>query len=155
MNQAPMKQAEALRISFQAMSEIAIIGHLADTALAQVLPKELSVAGFGVLNHFVRLEVEGESPARLARAFQVTKGAMTYTLQRLEELKYVTVEADLRDARAKIVRLTAKGRRARDAAAARVNPGMLRLLDVVGAAEFAAALPFLIKLRQVLDAARD
>jgi DNA-binding MarR family transcriptional regulator len=150
-----MKQTEALRISFQAMSEIAIIGHLADTALAQTLPKELSVAGFGVLNHFVRLNVEGESPARLARAFQVTKGAMTYTLQQLEALGYLKITADPKDARAKIVRVTAKGRKARDAGAASVRPGMVRLLDVVGADEFARALPFLIKLRQVLDAARD
>lgn len=150
-----MKQDEALRISFQVMSEIAIIGHLADTALAQALPEELSVAGFGVLNHFVRLNVEGESPARLARAFQVTKGAMTYTLQRLEERGYVTIHADPADARAKIVRVTRKGRSARDAAVARVHPGMLALLEAIGAAEFARALPFLIKLRQVLDAARD
>jgi DNA-binding MarR family transcriptional regulator len=150
-----MKQAEALRLSFQAMSEIAIIGHLADTALAQVLPEELSVAGFGVLNHFVRLNVEGEAPARLARAFQVTKGAMTYTLQRLEDLGYVSIVPDPSDARAKIVRLTRKGRRARDEAAARINPGMLALLDVIGVEQFSRALPFLIKLRQVLDAARD
>lgn len=150
-----MKRDQALRVAFQAMSEIAIIGHLADTALAQALPAELSVAGFGVLNHFVRLNVEGESPARLARAFQVTKGAMTYTLQRLEELGYVDIEADPEDARAKIVRLTKAGRRARDAAAARVNPGMNAMLDAIGADEFAQALPFLIKVRQTLDAARD
>lgn len=150
-----MKRDEALRISFQAMTEIAIIGHLADTALAKTLPPELSVAGFGVLNHFVRLNVEGQSPARLARAFQVTKGAMTYTLQKLEELGYVTIEPDPADARAKIVRLTKRGRRARDAAAARVTPGMLALLEAVGADEFARVLPFLVKLRQILDAARD
>lgn len=150
-----MKRDEALRISFQAMSEIAIIGHLADTALAKALPPELSVAGFGVLNHFVRLNIEGQSPARLARAFQVTKGAMTYTLQRLDELGYVTVEPDPADARAKIVRMTKRGRRARDAAAARVNPGMLALLEAISAEEFARALPFLIKVREVLDAARD
>lgn len=150
-----MKRDEALRISFQAMSEIAIIGHLADTALAKALPPEISVAGFGVLNHFVRLNIEGQSPARLARAFQVTKGAMTYTLQKLEELGYVTIEPDPADARAKIVRITKKGRRARDAAAARVNPGMLALLEAVGSEQFARALPFLIKVRQVLDAARD
>lgn len=150
-----MKRDEALRISFQAMSEIAIIGHLADTALAKALPPEISVAGFGVLNHFVRLNIEGQSPARLARAFQVTKGAMTYTLQKLEELGYVTIEPDPADARAKIVRITKKGRRARDAAAARVNPGMLALLEAVGPEQFARALPFLIKVRQVLDAARD
>jgi DNA-binding MarR family transcriptional regulator len=150
-----MKQDEKLRISFQVMSEIAIIGHLADTALGKLLPPELSVAGFGVLNHFVRLNVEGESPARLARAFQVTKGAMTYTLQALEELGYVSLEADPTDARAKIVRITKKGRRARDAAAALVNPGMKAMIEVIGADEFARALPFLIKVRQVLDAARD
>jgi DNA-binding MarR family transcriptional regulator len=150
-----MKQDEALRISFQAMSEIAIIGHLANTALAQTLPEELSVAGFGVLNHFVRLNVEGESPARLARAFQVTKGAMTYTLQQLEGLGYVKIASDPADARAKIVRVTTKGRKARDAGAASVRPGMVKLLEVIGADEFARALPFLVKLRLVLDAARD
>lgn len=150
-----MKKQDALRISFQAMSEIAIIGHLADTALAKVLPPELSVAGFGVLNHFVRLNVEGESPARLARAFQVTKGAMTYTLQQLEALNYVTLEADPADARAKIVRITKRGRKARDEGVARVDPGMSALIEEIGAGEFAKALPFLTKLRQVLDAARD
>lgn len=150
-----MKQDEALRVSFQVMSEIAIIGHLADTALAKLLPPEFSVAGFGVLNHFVRLNVEGESPARLARAFQVTKGAMTYTLQQLEELGYITLEADPADARAKIVRITKRGRKARDAGVALVNPGMKAMIGHLGAEEFARALPFLTKLRQVLDAARD
>lgn len=150
-----MKQDEALKVSFQVMTEIAIIGHLADTALAQNLPNELSVAGFGVLNHFVRLNVDGESPARLARAFQVTKGAMTYTLQRLEEHGLVTLEPDPADARAKIVRITAKGRRMRERGADGVRPGMLALNDALGADEFARVLPFLIKLRQTLDAARD
>lgn len=150
-----MKQDKALRVAFQALSEIAIIGHLADTALAQTLPDDLSVAGFGVLNHFVRLEVEGENPARLARAFQVTKGAMTYTLQRLEEQGFVTIVADAEDARAKIVRITPKGRRARDAAVERIRPGMSLMLGVISGEEFEAVLPFLIKLRQVLDAARD
>jgi len=150
-----MKRQEALRISFQVMSEIAIIGHLADTELAKLLPPELSVASFGVLNHFVRLNVQGESPARLARAFQVTKGAMTYTLQQLEGHGYVTIEADPADARAKIVRITKKGRKARDAGAAKVNPGMIAMLDAIGAEEFARALPFLIRVREVLDAARD
>lgn len=150
-----MKQAEALRVAFQALSEIAIIGHLADTALAQTLPKELSVAGFGVLNHFARLSVAGESPTKLARAFQVTKGAMTYTLQQLEELKYVTIESDPKDARGKIVRLTKAGARAREKAIARVEPGMRAMVAEIGAEEFSRALPFLIRVRQVLDAARD
>jgi DNA-binding MarR family transcriptional regulator len=150
-----MKQEEALRTAFHTLSEIAIIGHLADTALGQTLPEKLSVAGFGVLNHFVRLGVDGESPTKLARAFQVTKGAMTYTLQQLEALGYVSIEADPADARGKIVRITKAGARARETAIARVHPGLKRMLEIVPAKDFAAALPFLIKLRQVLDAARD
>jgi DNA-binding MarR family transcriptional regulator len=150
-----MKHADAMRAAFQTLSEIAIIGQLADAALRQVLPAELSVAGFGVLNHFARLGVEGESPTRLARAFQVTKGAMTYTLQQLEELKYVKLESDPADARAKIVRVTKAGVRAREAAIASVDPGMRALVEAVGAKEFARALPFLVKVREVLDASRD
>lgn len=150
-----MIKDKEIEFCFQAMSEIAIIGHLADTALGQTLPEDLSVARFGVLNHFVRLKVESESPAQLARAFQVTKGAMTYTLQRLDTLGYVSIEGDPRDARAKLVRPTKAGLKARAAAIARVAPGMRRLMEHVGVAEFRAAMPFLIKLRQVLDAARN
>lgn len=150
-----MKQADAMRTAFQTLSEIAIIGQLADAALRQVLPAELSVAGFGVLNHFERLGIEGESPTKLARAFQVTKGGMTYTLQQLEALKYVKIEADPDDARAKIVRVTKAGVRARENAIKQVDPGMRALIEALGADAFADALPFLVKLRQILDAARD
>lgn len=150
-----MSRKQDLRVAFQALSEIAIIGHLADTALSQVLPEELSVASFGVLNHFARLGVEGESPSQLARAFQVTKGAMTYTLQQLEALKYVKIDADPADARGKIVRVTKAGERAREAAIERINPGMTALVEAVGAETFAAALPFLVRVRKVLDAGRD
>jgi len=150
-----MSRQHDLRIAFQALSEIAIIGHLADTALGQVLPEELSVASFGVLNHFARLGIERESPTQLARAFQVTKGAMTYTLQQLEALKYVKIDSDPHDARAKIVRVTKAGARAREAAIERIDPGMMALVEAVGGDEFTRALPFLVKVREVLDRARD
>jgi DNA-binding MarR family transcriptional regulator len=150
-----MKQDQKLRTVFQTLSEIAIIGQLTDGVLRQVLPEELSIASFGVLNHFARLGLDRESPTKLARAFQVTKGAMTYTLQHLEELGYVTIEADPTDARGKIVRVTKAGARAREAAIGSVTPGMKRMLEVIPAEDFARAMPFLTKLRQVLDAARD
>ena len=128
---------------------------MAILALRQVLPEELSVAGFGVLNHFTRLGLDAESPTRLARAFQVSKGAMTYTLQQLETLKYVKIEADPGDARAKVVRVTKAGARAREDAIRQVDPGMRALVEAIGAKEFERALPFLTKVRQVLDAGRD
>jgi DNA-binding MarR family transcriptional regulator len=80
---------------------------------------------------------------------------MTYTLQQLETLKYVKIEADPVDARAKIVRLTKAGMRAREDAIQRVDPGMRALIDTLGGDAFAEALPFLVKLRQTLDAGRD
>ncbi len=64
--------------------------------------------------------------------------------------------ADPADARGKIVRITARGRKARECGrqfgAARHDETAWRS---IGADEFARALPFLVKLRQVLDAARD
>jgi len=110
---------------------------------------------FSVLHHFVIRDVEGQSPLSLANAFQVTKGAMTNTLQRLEAKKYVTVEPDPADGRAKIVRITRAGRAARDRALAAIAPEIAGLLSEVKAAEFAAALPFLTKLKEVMDRRRD
>ena len=131
-----------------------INAQLAANRLQRTLPHGLTVAQFSVLNWFVRVGTEA-TPGRLARAFQVTKGGMTYTLQQLEELKYVKIEADPADARAKIVRLTKAGVRGREDAIRRVDPGMRALIDALGADAFAGAMPFLVKLRQVLDAARD
>jgi DNA-binding MarR family transcriptional regulator len=99
--------------------------------------------------------VDGQSPLSLANAFQVTKGAMTNTLQRLEAKGYVTVEPDPADGRAKIVRITRAGRAARNRALAAMTPEIARLLGEIKAAEFAAALPFLTKLKDVLDRRRD
>ena len=64
-------------------NEIGIISQLSSNRLERVLPEGMSVAQFSVLNHLVRLGGSW-APSRLARAFQVTKGAMTNTLQRLE-----------------------------------------------------------------------
>lgn len=150
-----MSQDEALATAFDVMTETAIIGRLADTALEQTLPGGLSVAGFGVLNHFVRLNLTGESPSKLARAFQVAKGAMTYTLQQLESRGYVSILPDPSDARGKVVRITAKGRRARDAGINSVRPGMEKLIEALGADEFRRVKPFLARLRTILDAARN
>ena len=71
-------------ISFRFFTEIGIIEQLARNRLERGLPDGLKISQFSVLNHLVRLGGEW-SPARLARAFQVTKGAMTNTLQRLEK----------------------------------------------------------------------
>lgn len=139
----------------RALTLIGIISQLSDAALQRQMEDGLSLAGFRVLHHFVVRDVEGQSPSSLASAFQVTKGAMTNTLQRLEALGYVRVVDDPADGRGKIASITKRGRAARDRALMAIAPEIVALVQQVKIAEFAEALPFLEKLKISLDAARD
>jgi DNA-binding MarR family transcriptional regulator len=142
-------------VAFRFFNEIGIIEHLSRTEFERVLPDGLSLSGFGVLNHFVRLNKAGEAPARLARAFQVTKGAMTFTLQRLEGLGAITMAPDPADARAKIVAITDHGRALRDESLSRLAPLIGELMQEIDITQLEAALPILMQVRQYLDRRRD
>ena len=142
------------RVAFRVMNEIGIIDQLGRTLFERVMPHGLTLPQFAVLNHFVRLGGE-RSPAALARAFQVTKGTMTSTLQRLEAKRFIAVTPDPNDGRGKRVAITPAGRRARDACIAAVAPALDALEAAIGPADLAAALPFLECLRRYLDAERD
>jgi DNA-binding MarR family transcriptional regulator len=156
----PRSKAEQSRnlvgaeVAFQVLNEIGIIAQLSRVELERAAGDTLSGAGFGVLNHLARLPGEW-SPARLARAFQVTKGAMTNTLQRLEAADCILVIADPMDGRAKHVRITETGLRAREATLARLAPGMASLVQTLGADTLHALVPNLTRLRAALDAARE
>jgi DNA-binding MarR family transcriptional regulator len=113
----------------------------------------MSRAQFGVLSHFVRLGGQW-APARLARAFQVTKGAMTNTLQRLEAQGYVKIVDDPKDARAKLVEITEAGKRAREQAVRATGANLGELVGAIPPAEVRAALPFLETVRKRLDESR-
>ena len=75
---------------FTLFNEIGIISQLSNAAFEKVLPDGLKVSHFSVLNHLARLG-DNKSPSSLASAFQVTKGAMTNTLGRLEARGLVKV----------------------------------------------------------------
>jgi len=139
---------------FGVFTEIGIINQLATRLFESFLPAGMSLAQFSVLDHIGRLDGDW-TPARLANVFQVPRPTMTHTLQRLAAAKLVNFVANPRDARGKIVRLTAKGRAQRDAARDAATP----LLEAIGAAMpaglFAALLPPLGALRAFLDAAGD
>jgi DNA-binding MarR family transcriptional regulator len=111
-------------VAFDFFLEIAVIDQLVSTEMERVLPEGVTMASFSLLNHLV---AKGgiESPARLAQALQVTKGAVTALLKRLEGRGLVTLSQDPRDGRAKIIALTPEGRRRRDQAIARDLPGRL------------------------------
>ncbi|MDH4385541.1 MAG: MarR family winged helix-turn-helix transcriptional regulator [Caulobacter sp.] len=146
---APMTAAKD-RLDVQLLTEIGIINQLSVTLMERTIPAGMSAAQFGVLSHFVRRGGE-ESPAQLAGAFQVTKGAMTNTLQRLEAQGFVKILGDAADGRKKRVSLTPEGARAYDTAVMAMRPHMEALRGAFTDAEFAAALPFLKALRIWLD----
>jgi DNA-binding MarR family transcriptional regulator len=138
------------RPDVQIFTEIAAISQLVSNRLERVLPAGLSHAQFVVLRRFAH---QGgiSTPAELARTFQVTKGAMTNTLQRLEAQNYVTVVPDPGDGRRKLVTITPAGAAAHDVAIKAMRPMMDSLRSAFTDAEFVDALPFLAALRIWLD----
>ncbi len=141
-------------LAFRLFTEIGIIEQLARNRLERSLPDVIKVSQFGVLNHFARLGGEW-SPVRLARAFQVTKGAMTNTLQRLEKRGLVRVLANPRDGRGKLVGITEAGREMRLRCVESVSPLLADLSRELSDKEFASALPVLEKVRKYLDSHRS
>jgi DNA-binding MarR family transcriptional regulator len=138
------------RPDIEVLTEIGIISQLSNAALERSLPAGMSAAQFGVLTHFMR-RGGAESPAKLASAFQVTKGAMTNTLQRLEAQGFVAIEGDAADGRKKKVSLTPAGARAYEAGLLSLRPRMEGFREAFTDSEFAAALPFLTALRKWMD----
>jgi DNA-binding MarR family transcriptional regulator len=139
---------------FALLTEIAIIEHLARNRLERVLPDGLRASHFAVLNHLVRLG-DGRSPARIARAVQVERPAMTNTIQKLEARGLVRVGPHPRDGRGKLVFLTEAGRAARLQAVQAAMTAIAPIAAGLDATELLAALPLLRRLRAALDAARD
>ena len=146
MNESKARDRPDIRV----LTEIGIIDQLAMSQLERTLPANLSAAGFGLLTHFA-LRGGEQSPARLAAAFQVTKGAMTNTVQRLEAAGLIAVRADAVDGRKKQVSITPMGLQAHEQALDGLRPYTNALRAAIPAAEFEAALPFLARLRGWLD----
>jgi DNA-binding MarR family transcriptional regulator len=145
-----MARAPRPRADVQVLTEIGVIGQLARNRLERALPAGLSQAQFGLLIHLAQHGGE-ENPVQLAQAFQVTKGAMTNTLQRLEAQGFVSVAGDVDDGRRKRISITPSGLAAHDLGVKAARPAMDSLRARFSDAEFANALPFLSALRQWLD----
>ncbi len=135
---------------FQFFNEIGIIDQLSRAKLERVLPDGLKISQFAVLNHLVRLDGKW-SPARLANAFQVTKAAMTNTLQRLDSRGLIKIEADPDDGRAKLVSLTVAGREMREQCIGNIEPFLADINQQFSQERILDALPLLEEIRIYLD----
>ncbi len=127
-------------------SEVMATDQLVRARLGKVLPKGMEISHFSVLNHLGRVNQE-RTPAQLAQTFQVTRGAMTNTLSKLEWAGYVHVRPDWDDARRKFVAISPAGRRARDAALATIAPILAEVVEAIGPEKVRSALPVLREMR--------
>ncbi|WFE74209.1 MarR family winged helix-turn-helix transcriptional regulator [Roseinatronobacter sp. S2] len=131
-------------------SELLMADQLARNRLSKVLPKGMELSHFGVLNLLARQQAE-RSPAELARAFHVTRGAMTNTLNKLEWAGYVHIRPDWDDARRKMVAISPAGRAARDAALAAISPLIDDIAKTLGEDRVRQTVPVLRELRLRLE----
>lgn len=143
-------KSEGDPLAITLLSEIATVEQLAQAHLKHALPAGMQVSHFSVLNHFARLGGE-KTPGQLARAFHVTKGAMTNTLSRLESAGYVHVRPDEEDGRRKRVSLSEAGLAARNDAVGAVSPVFDQIVDGLGAEKIRSVLPILRELRLMMD----
>jgi DNA-binding MarR family transcriptional regulator len=93
---------------FTYFNEVSIIAQLIIAQFERSLPDGLTNSQFSVLNWFSRVDSPA-SPSRLATAFQVTPGAMTNTLKKLESKGLVKIEPDELSGRKKKVSITSRG----------------------------------------------
>ncbi|MGH1330125.1 MAG: MarR family winged helix-turn-helix transcriptional regulator [Paracoccaceae bacterium] len=130
-------------------SEIFMADQLARNRLSKALPKGMELSHFSVLNNLARSNEE-RTPAQLAKAFHVTRGAMTNTLSKLEWAGHVHVRPDWDDARRKFVSISPSGRAACDAALAAITPIIGEVVEAIGSEKVRAALPVLREMRERL-----
>ena len=136
-------------LAISLFSEIFMVDQLARARLSKALPKGMEISHFSVLNHLARAQEE-RSPAQLARTFNVTRGAMTNTLTKLEWAGHVHIRPDWEDARRKLVAISAAGIKARDAAIEVIAPLIHEVVADIGAEKVRAVLPVLRALRTQL-----
>ena len=138
---------------FRVFYEIGIIAQLSTTRFERSLPYGMSRPQFSILNWFCRVDDQA-SPGRLAQAMEVTKGAITNSLKKLEAKNFITVSPDENSGRQKVVRLTPEGRRARDEAILCARPAFEQISQSLPAEALITLIPELEKIRKVLDESR-
>jgi DNA-binding MarR family transcriptional regulator len=141
------RSPDALAVSL--FSEILAVDQLTRMSLARVLPRGMELSHFSVLNHLAHAGGE-KTPAQLARAFHLTRGAMTNTLGRLEWAGWVHIRPDWDDARRKLVAISPAGLAARDAAVAAITPIIADIVARIGPDRVRTALPVLREMRIAL-----
>lgn len=129
--------------------EIFMADQLARSHISKALPKGMELSHFSVLN-LLATASDHKTPAQLAKSLNLTRGAMTNTLSKLEWAGYIHVSPDWDDARRKQIVISPAGARAREAALSAITPIMSQVVDRIGADKVKAALPVIREIRRSL-----
>ncbi|WP_419910200.1 MarR family winged helix-turn-helix transcriptional regulator [Hoeflea sp.] len=144
----PSHLSEQDNTIYRFFRELAAISQSLERLVDRALPHELKQPHFNALDILARSK--GPVTLRtLARALNVTRGAVANTVGRLEERGYVSVAADRN--RLKRVGLTARGRAAHRTALDALMPQLLELAKTVSAPDMIEILPLLERIRIYLD----
>ena len=138
------------RPDLQVFLQIGAIEQLLRQAVSRHLPPGMTYAHFELLRRFAR-DGDGQTPAELARAMLMTKGALTNILQRMEALGHVVVLADVSDKRKKRVRATRAGLGAYGQIIKALKRKNANLRSAFTESEFREVLPFLRALKTFLE----
>lgn len=145
-----MSNAPSDPLAVALFSEVFTVDQLARARVSKALPKGMELSHFAVLNHLSGVHEE-RSPAQLAKAFHVTRGAMTNTLNKLEWAGHIHIRPDWDDARRKMVAISPSGKRALEAALQTVIPAIAEVVGDIGADKVRAVLPVLRDMRIKLE----
>ena len=133
-------------IAILLFSELLAVDQSVRSRLTRVLPKGMEISHFSVLNNLAWVGKE-RSPAKLAETLNVTRGAITNTLSKLEWAGYVHVRPDWDDARRKMVGISPAGRQAHEAAIAAIAPFINQVVEEIGEDKAVSVLPILREIR--------
>jgi DNA-binding MarR family transcriptional regulator len=94
---------------------------------------------------------DGLHPSELADKLQITKQSVNDLLGHLERFGYITREPDPNDGRARVIRLTSKGRELQSVIYSQAQAAELRVADLLGTRRFAQLRSGLEELTRRLD----
>ncbi|MDG1009854.1 MAG: MarR family transcriptional regulator [Amylibacter sp.] len=145
-----MNDEPDLKLVLMLFSELIAADQTIKAVLARNLPKGMEMSHFSVLTQLAHV---GEvSPAKLARSFGLTKGAITNTLKKLELAGYIHIRPDWEDSRKKQVSISDSGRSARDQALNALTPEFQIIADNLGNQSMKTVLSTLRKFRTTFRA---